>query len=97
MTDKLTEKVARALAEAGECPSREGCGKLCPPKTIDGCCAYEAAEAAITATGVRELLEALTEIAKGEGEFATDPLQHAINTIESMKALAHAAIAKVEA
>ena len=42
------------------------------------------------------MLEALREIAKGEGRYSRDPLGHASNTIEDMKALALAAIAKAE-
>ena len=44
-----------------------------------------------------DLLEALKEIAKGEGAFSLDPLTFAENTIENMKEIAQAAIAKVEA
>lgn len=43
-----------------------------------------------------ELLEALREIAKGEGAFSLDPLTHCSNTVDSMKAIALAAIAKAE-
>ena len=43
-----------------------------------------------------DLLTALVEIAKGEGRFSCDPLEHASNTIDDMKALALAAIAKAE-
>ena len=43
-----------------------------------------------------ELLAALKEIAKGKGEFSRDPLEHASNTIDSMKAIANAAIAKAQ-
>ena len=43
-----------------------------------------------------ELVEALREIAKGEGEYSFDPLTHAGNTIESMIEIALAALAKVE-
>lgn len=43
-----------------------------------------------------DLLEALIEIAKGEGPYAKDQLTHAGNVIESMKAIADAAIAKAE-
>jgi hypothetical protein len=42
------------------------------------------------------MLEALKEIAKGEGRYSRDPFEHACNTIEDMKALAIAAIAKAE-
>lgn len=42
------------------------------------------------------LLAALEEIAKGEGRFNVDPLAHAENTIEDMKAIAREAIAKRE-
>ena len=41
-----------------------------------------------------DLLEALNKIALGEGRYNRDPLTHASNTIEDMKALARAAIAK---
>ena len=40
------------------------------------------------------LLEALEEIAKGEGRFSADPLKHAENTIQDMKSIADNAIAK---
>ena len=40
------------------------------------------------------MLEALEKIALGEGRFSRDQLTHASNTIEDMKALANAAIAK---
>jgi len=43
---------------------------------------------------VAEMVEALREIAKGEGAFSRDPLKHAENCIESMKAIAGAALAK---
>ena len=43
-----------------------------------------------------ELLEALHEIAKGEGAFSRDQLTHATNTIEIMVEIARAAIAKAE-
>ena len=39
------------------------------------------------------LVEALAEIAKGEGAFSRDPLTHAGNTIDNMKRLATAALA----
>ena len=40
-----------------------------------------------------EVLEgSLREIAKGEGRFSRDPLTHATNTIEDMKAIAEAAL-----
>uniref|UniRef100_A0A6M3LQN8 Uncharacterized protein n=1 Tax=viral metagenome TaxID=1070528 RepID=A0A6M3LQN8_9ZZZZ len=42
------------------------------------------------------LLEALREIVQGKGEFSLDPLMHASNTIESMKAIARAAIEAAE-
>ena len=41
-----------------------------------------------------DLLAALEEIAKGEGRFNRDPLEHATNTIEDMQSIARAAIAK---
>lgn len=37
----------------------------------------------------KELEEALTEIAKGEGAYDMDKLKHASNTIENMKAIAN--------
>ena len=37
--------------------------------------------------------EALRQIAKGEGAFSRDPLEHAINVIEEAKATARAALA----
>ena len=43
-----------------------------------------------------DLLVALKEIAKGEGPFSRRPLEHAANTIEHMKEIARAAIAKTE-
>ena len=43
-----------------------------------------------------ELLEALKEIAKGEGPYSMDRLTHANNTIENMIAIAQQAIAKAE-
>jgi len=42
---------------------------------------------------VRELEEALREIAKGEGPFSRDHLKHAANCIESMKNIAITALA----
>ena len=42
------------------------------------------------------LRTALEEIAKGEGAFSRDRLTHASNCIESMKAIATAARAKVQ-
>jgi len=43
-----------------------------------------------------ELYEALKEISEGKGRFSLDPLTHASNTIEDMKNLALAALAKAE-
>ena len=43
-----------------------------------------------------DLLEALREIAKGEGPFSTDRLTHAENCIEAMQEIARVAIAKAE-
>lgn len=42
------------------------------------------------------LLEALKEIAKGEGAFSRDPLKHASNTIENMIGIAEKAICKTK-
>jgi len=49
-------------------------------------------------TGAEEadLLAALEEISKGVGPFSQDHLTHAKNTIEAMKGLARAAIAKAK-
>lgn len=44
----------------------------------------------------KHLLEALKEIAKGEGRFDRDPLTHAGNVIQSMIATAEDAIAKAK-
>jgi hypothetical protein len=41
---------------------------------------------------IGQLEAGLREIAKGEGEFSRDPLTHATNTIESMKAIATATL-----
>ena len=43
----------------------------------------------------KSLLTALKEIAKGEGRYSMDPLEHAGNTVEDMKELANAAISAV--
>jgi hypothetical protein len=43
-----------------------------------------------------DLLAALEEIAKGESAYSRDPLTHATNVIESMKAIAEAAIARAK-
>jgi hypothetical protein len=42
-----------------------------------------------------DLVKALEEIAKGQGAFSRDPLAHASNTIDDMKALAREALAQV--
>lgn len=44
----------------------------------------------------KDMEATLREIAKGEGRFSLDPLKHASNTVEDMKALADAALAKEE-
>jgi hypothetical protein len=41
-----------------------------------------------------ELLEALETISRGEGRFSRDPLTHADNCVEDMKAIATKALAK---
>lgn len=41
---------------------------------------------------IRRLRAALTEIAKGEGRFSRDPLEHASNTVDDMKAMARKAL-----
>lgn len=43
-----------------------------------------------------ELLEALKEIAKGEGAYSRDPLTHAGNVITNMKVIANQAIRNAE-
>ena len=43
-------------------------------------------------TSEARLLAALQKIAKGEGAYNRDPLTHASNTIEAMKAIAEAAL-----
>ena len=43
------------------------------------------------------LLATMREIAKGEGAYSRDPLAHAGNAIESMKAMANRAIADADA
>lgn len=53
------------------------------------------ADAALIAAAP-DLLSALKEIAKGEGRYSRDPLEHAANAIEDMKAIALAAIARAE-
>jgi hypothetical protein len=42
------------------------------------------------------MYEALKEISKGMGRFSRDPLTHAENCVEDMKALALKALVKVE-
>jgi len=41
---------------------------------------------------IEAMEKALREIAKGEGRFSRDPLTHASNTVEDMKAIAAAAL-----
>ncbi len=41
---------------------------------------------------VERLREALDEIAKGEGPYSIDPITHASNCIEAMKAIANKAL-----
>lgn len=43
-----------------------------------------------------DMLEALKEISKGDGEFDRDPLTHAQNCIENMKRIAKEAIGEVD-
>ncbi len=40
------------------------------------------------------MLKALREIAKAEGRFSRDPIEHAMNCIDSMRQLAMTAIAQ---
>jgi hypothetical protein len=47
----------------------------------------------VDADFARQMERALREIAKGEGAFSRDPLEHAKNTIANMQAIARAAIA----
>ena len=47
-------------------------------------------------TRISGLENALTEIAKGEGRYSMDPLEHAGNTIEDMMGLANDALAPVQ-
>ena len=51
------------------------------------------AEAQDLSAQLREARKALEEIAKGEGEFSRDPLQHAGNVMENMKGIARRALA----
>lgn len=53
----------------------------------------EAISRATLCAAAPEMLEALEEIAKGEGPFSRDVFTHACNTIESMKEIARKAIA----
>jgi hypothetical protein len=50
---------------------------------------------AVVGTHHDALVEALREIAKAEGPYARDRLQHAENTVESMVAIAEAALASL--
>lgn len=52
--------------------------------------------AGINPEAVLEMFSALKEIALGSGPFARDRLQHAENTIEYMKELARAVLAKIK-
>ena len=54
------------------------------------------AEQARRAACYPDLLAALAEIAKGEGAFSRDPLVHCGNAVDSMKAIASAAIAQAD-
>jgi len=45
---------------------------------------------------INEVLTILEEAAKGEGAFNRDPIVHAENTIDNMKALIGEAIAKLK-
>ena len=51
-----------------------------------------AKEMAALYTRIKKLEAALREIAKGEGAFSRDPLEHASNTIDSMKGIAKTAL-----
>lgn len=85
--DALSDLVA-SFAELAESARREG-----------GTLRVKASELRVVAGRVADLAgdcinyrAALTEIAKGEGSFSRDQLEHAGNAIESMKALARAAL-----
>lgn len=55
------------------------------------CCAGYLLDAAAR---IEALERALAEIAEGKGRFSRDPLTHASNTVEDMKAIAVAALAQ---
>ena len=59
-----------------------------------GCVYFGSVQLCKTHAAAPDLLAALQLIAKGEGAFASDPLTHAGNCIDSMKNTAQAAIAK---
>jgi hypothetical protein len=44
---------------------------------------------------VSDMVKALQEITKGEGRYSRDPLEHASNTIEDMRAIAIDVLARV--
>jgi hypothetical protein len=57
---------------------------------------HEAIANATLYAAAPDLLKTLEEIAEGKGRVAEDRLTHAQNTIENMKALANAALAKAK-
>ena len=66
----------------------EHCGSgVTPSEAVEG---LEAANLRLTAQ-VEKYQTALREIEKGEGAFSRDPLEHAENTIDNMKDIAHRA------
>lgn len=83
-------------------------GKAPPPEQIKdieamlGAClgllnvGYEPKRIAVLLEAAPDLLAALKEIAKGEGTYSRDQLEHCTNTVESMKEIAQQAIAKAE-
>ena len=61
---------------------------------ITYCPLHAAAEE--TAKQRDQLIEALGQIALGEGPFSRDPLEHCTNVVESQQAIARAAIAAAQ-
>lgn len=57
-----------------------------------GTTGYEANRPCPLHAAAPQLLEALEKIARGEGRYNRDPLEHCSNAVEDMKAIAVAAI-----